>query len=142
MNINEAKRILKDNGFSLLKESGTVDAGFVQNLITDIENIPNFYDGYDEPISYTVKPITLNTKLKPEVALAIDIEGVEKPLIIGFAKASFAGCGNYTVFRCRDINDTRVSPIGHSCETLDDAYDCVLTCAAERIKKLANGEIR
>lgn len=49
-----------------LKHQG-VDKGFVQNLINDIENIPNFYDGYDESINYTVKPITLNTNVKPEI---------------------------------------------------------------------------
>ena len=123
MNLMEAKQILEANGCRLLKEYN----GAMSILIRTINKILANND-----INGTVEEIELNTKIKPLGALAVTVEGAEKPYIIGYAENA---TGGYVVFTCDSRDRTCVRPVMHDCYSRAETYNCII----EKVKDYIQG---
>lgn len=119
MGLKEAKRILKDKGFSLLKEEYN---GALSILIRTINKVLD-----DNHVTGTAKEIELNTKLKPLGAISVTVDGAEKPYIIGYAEnPGTTELGDYIVFTCENKDSTRVRPVMRNCYTRAETYNCII----------------
>ena len=83
-------------------------------------------------INGTVEEIELNTKIKPLGALAVTVEGVEKPYIIGYAENA---TGGYVVFTCDSKGSTCVRPDMRNCYNRAETYNCII----EKVKDYIQG---
>lgn len=127
MGLKEAKQILEANGCRLLKEYN----GAMVILIRTIKKILA-----DNNINGTVEEIELNTRLKPLGALAVTVEGAEKPYIIGYAEnTGTTELGDYIVFTCDNKDSTRVRPVMHNCYSRAETYNCII----EKVKDYIQG---
>lgn len=127
MNLMEAKKILEANGCRLLKEYN----GAMSILIRTINKILA-----NNNINGTVEEIELNTKIKPLGALAVTVEGAEKPYIIGYAEnTGTTELGDYIVFTCDNKDSTRVRPVMHDCYSRAETYNCII----EKVKDYIQG---
>lgn len=127
MGLKEAKKILEANGCRLLKEYN----GALNIIIRTVNKILA-----NNNINGTVEEIELNTKIKPLGALAVTVEGAEKPYIIGYAEnMGTAERGDYIVFTCDNKDSTRVRPVMHNCYSRAETYNCII----EKVKDYIQG---
>lgn len=127
MNLNEAKQILEANGCRLLKEYN----GALNIIIRTVNKILA-----DNNINGTVEEIELNTKLKPLGALAVTLEGAEKPYIIGYAEnMGTTELGDYIVFTCDNKDSTRVRPVMRNCYSRAETYNCIIEKVKDYIQR-------
>lgn len=119
MGLKEAKKILEAKGCRLLKEEYN---GAVSILIRTINKFMT-----DNNIDGTVEEIELNTKLKPLGALAVTVNGADKPYIIGYAEnPGTTELGDYIVFTCDSKDSTRVHPVMRNCYSRAETYNCLI----------------
>jgi hypothetical protein len=128
MGLKEAKKILEAKGCRLLKEYN----GAMSILIRTINKILA-----NNNINGTVEEIELNTKIKPLGALAVTVEGAEKPYIIGYAEnMGTTELGEYIVFTCDNKDSTRVRPVMHNCYSRAETYNCIIEKVKDHIQAL------
>ena len=101
MNLTEARKILKDNGFRLLKEDLAIDDTFANNMVSDIQDY--LYKNYMEGV---VEPVDLPTNTKPLFSIRVEITEpkVSRPqYIIGFYREN----DMYRIFKARDLESPK-----------------------------------
>lgn len=124
MGLKEAKQILEANGCRLLKEYN----GAMVILIRTIKKILA-----DNNINGTVEEIEIDAGINPLGTLAVTVEGVEKPYIIGYAENT---TGGYIVFTCDSRDSTRVRPVMQDCYSRAETYNCIIENVKDYIQGL------